>query len=866
MAHDSATHPLGMKRRYDLLYVIGALVSSPVLAIGLLRTGKWRTDWKGRFGKTPSLPEDPRPTLLLHGVSVGEVNATREFVARLNLADSPPVRLVISATTNTGFDRARELYGGDHPVVRYPFDFSWMVGRFLDRLRPRVVALMELEVWPNLAQECRNRGIPLVVINGRLSDSSFGTYRWARRWVRPMFEGLAAVAAQTEEYAQRFRELGTPPERVTVTDTMKWDTVRLVDDVEGAAELGAAMGIDPSRPLVVAGSTGPGEEELLIGDRPPGVQLMLVPRKPERFEEVARLGQGMVRRSERPDGFAGDARGGGGDLFLLDTMGELTKAYALSDVAIVGRSFVPLGGSDPIEPVALGKPTLIGPRHENFREVVSALEAGGGIRVTDRPMEAARELLAAGDEAGAMACAGREVIRNRQGATERHAQLLLGFLGNRADDQAGGGDKTSSEGDRSGKRRSGRRLRRFILGALGLYVAAGYLTTAFSWVDVAGPVDPGLSLPTPERILLSGVFSVHTERSHDARGTREQVAAAASSAGLDFVVIGDHPPDDRRPDWELWEPEFFDGIFIDGGVEIRAPQAGKVLAMGVDSTFKQWNGGLGSFLGFLNDRKATTIVVHGRGPRESERWIHQRISGVQGWEVLDISESARSRLRGPWSLYHLLTSIIGYPLGLADESLLHSMREGFDTPTVAAYDSLRLRGPLTATAGLNVHPKLRLGPVLVPSYGPFFRTLVSHLAVEQPLPSDPAWAQNTITDGLRRGELFISLGDHLVARGFRLRAVLEGGYGAPMGADAPAQPGMALRGGFEEDPGRKVVYRILRNGREVEWILGPELEWEPVRSGIHRVEVYSYGARMGNVFFRLKPWIFANPIGLTGGG
>ncbi len=154
-------------------------------------------------------------------------------------------------------------------MVRFPFDFSWMMGRFLDRLGPHVVSLMELEVWPNLAQECRRRGIPLTVINGRLSDSSFGTYRWARRWVRPMFEGLTAVAAQTEEYAQRFRELGTPPERVTVTDTMKWDTVRLVDEVEGAAELGAALGIDPSRPVVVAGSTGPGEEDLLIRGRPP---------------------------------------------------------------------------------------------------------------------------------------------------------------------------------------------------------------------------------------------------------------------------------------------------------------------------------------------------------------------------------------------------------------------------------------------------------------------------------------------------------------------------------------------------------------------------------------------------------------------
>lgn len=369
---------------------------------------------------------------------MGEINATRELVALLEAPGAPPLRVVVSATTNTGFERARALYGDRHPVVRFPFDFSWMMGRFLDAVGPDVVALMELEVWPNLAQECRRRGVPLVVINGRLSDGSFGHYRWARRWVRPMFRELAAVGAQTEEYAQRFRELGTPPERVRVTDTMKWDTARLADEVEGARELGLAMGIDPGRPLVVAGSTGPGEEEALIRERPEGVQLMLVPRKPERFDEVARLAPGIVRRTEvTADGGATAApavarrtapppagSSPSRDLFLLDTMGELTKAYALADVVVVGRSFVPLGGSDPMEPVALGKPTVIGPRHENFREAVSALAEDEGIRITDRPMEAVRELLADPGKGRAMAERGREVIRRRKGATGRHARLI----------------------------------------------------------------------------------------------------------------------------------------------------------------------------------------------------------------------------------------------------------------------------------------------------------------------------------------------------------------------------------------------------------------------------------------------------------
>jgi 3-deoxy-D-manno-octulosonic-acid transferase len=222
---------------------------------------------------------------------------------------------------------------------------------------------------------------------------------------------------------------------------MKWDTVRLVDQVNGAAELATAMGIDGTRPLVVAGSTGPGEEERLIRERPQEVQLMLVPRKPERFGEVANLDPGMIRRSLRPDG----GEGSGGDLFLLDTMGELTKAFSLSDVAIVGRSFVPLGGSDPIEAVALKKPTIIGPRHENFRDVVAALDQAGGIRVTDQPMAVVRELLANPEEGRAMGERGREVIRNRQGATERHLQLLQRFL---HQDENGDGSGSPRENER----------------------------------------------------------------------------------------------------------------------------------------------------------------------------------------------------------------------------------------------------------------------------------------------------------------------------------------------------------------------------------------------------------------------------------
>lgn len=430
----------------DIAYGAAAVASSPVWGAYLLRTGKWRTDWGGRFGRC-----DPRAKVaggkrvLLHAVSVGEVNATRALVAALTEADAS-LDLVVATTTNTGYARATALYG-EHPrvagVVRFPFDFSRAVGRMLDAVRPDAVALVELEVWPNLIEACARRGVPVGVVNGRLSENSFRGYRRFRAILCPTFAKLAAVGAQTMAYADRFEAMGVPADRVCVLDTMKWDTAGVQDasTVDGADELAAAMGIDRERPLVVAGSTGPGEEAMLIEACPAEAQLMLVPRKPERFDEVAALAP-MVRRSAGPALGRGDAtsrtspRRAGPEttdaqaprLFLLDTMGELRKAYALADVVVVGRSFNGMGGSDPIEPIGLGKPVVIGPDVMNFADVVTAFEQRGGIVRTQAVGDALRELL--GDEAkrGALGAAGLEVIRSRQGATQRYAAMVMGML------------------------------------------------------------------------------------------------------------------------------------------------------------------------------------------------------------------------------------------------------------------------------------------------------------------------------------------------------------------------------------------------------------------------------------------------------
>jgi 3-deoxy-D-manno-octulosonic-acid transferase len=427
-----------MGKPLDVAYAVGAVLTSPVWGLSLLRTGKWRTDWRGRFGhvgekagkqesgtaSTAQSDKEGNKTLLIHAVSVGEVNLIRNLVDHL-ARTQPKLRIVISTTTNTGFARATQLYADSHRVVRFPFDFSGMVGRFLDAIRPDAVALTELEVWPNFMQACVKRDIPVAVINGRLSTRSFKGYRKLRPVLRKMFASLSFVGAQTEDYAQRFRHMGVPADRVKVLDTMKWDTARIVDRVEGADELASEMGIDRGRPLIVAGSTGKDEEWMLIDACTyEGVQLMLVPRKPERFDEVAALTPDMVRRTKPTALDANSER----VLFLLDTMGELGKAYSLADVVIVGRSFNGWGGSDPIEPVALGRPTIIGPDHHNFSDVVAALKAGGGIIVAKKPVDGLTELLNSPEQRAELAKRGREVILSRQGATKRHADMLLKLL------------------------------------------------------------------------------------------------------------------------------------------------------------------------------------------------------------------------------------------------------------------------------------------------------------------------------------------------------------------------------------------------------------------------------------------------------
>ena len=443
-----------MRWLLDLLYLGAAVVTAPVWLYRMTRTGKIRTDWRGRFGRVvTALPAKTRPRVLVHAVSVGEVNAARELVAQLIAGDpgNPPLEVVVATTTDTGFARAQAVWpaGGQVHVVRYPFDFSPAVKRFLRAVEPDIVVLMELEVWPNFSNLCAARAIPVGVVNGRLTERSFRRYRKVRGIMRPAFARLAFAGVQNAAIAGRFHAMGALADRVVVTGTMKWDTAQIADHVDGADQLGRDMGIDRTRALIVAGSTAPGEHELLHAAVPPAAQLLCAPRKPEWFEQAAQALPGCVRRSARrrdvpgepsPDARATTPKAQTSSRFLLDTIGELRQAYALADLIIIGRSFGNLHGSDMMEPVALGKAVIVGPAVSDFQDTVDALLAGGGIVQTtadDLPGVIARML----DEPARrreLAQRGCTVIREQQGATARNLRLIREKLAHKQTRRPGG--------------------------------------------------------------------------------------------------------------------------------------------------------------------------------------------------------------------------------------------------------------------------------------------------------------------------------------------------------------------------------------------------------------------------------------------
>jgi 3-deoxy-D-manno-octulosonic-acid transferase len=432
---------------YDLAYALGLGAAAPVWLIKPSSRRKVLPALRQRNGRDlPDVHSAERGTILIHAVSLGEMNATRALVARLREM-RPGVQFVISSTTETGFARGKELYGPskDVELIRYPLDFSPAVVRVLDHVKPDVVVLMELEVWPNFVKRCRDRGIPVVLANARLTPSSFRNYRMAGLFLRPTFDRLALVCAQELAYAERFLQLGVPPHRCVITGTMKFDNASLAPPTPAAGKRAMSAGLRVNvDPIWVCGSTGPGEEEIILRiyrrllARFARLRLVIVPRHPQRFDEVAatiedfRLPLVRISRVEEESPPTNTPLP---PVVLVDAMGVLRDFYAVADVVFVGRTLVDLGprqhGSDMIEPAALAKPTVVGPWTHNFAEAMIRFREAEAVKVvdSDQSLQAALAALLA-DPAAAAAMGGRarEVVRQEQGATARHVELVLKHL------------------------------------------------------------------------------------------------------------------------------------------------------------------------------------------------------------------------------------------------------------------------------------------------------------------------------------------------------------------------------------------------------------------------------------------------------
>jgi len=432
-----------MLNAYDIAYGLGVGLASPFWLAKPSARRKVLGAFRHRMGKV-SPRDQTHPAILLHAVSLGEVNATTALVRMLR-DRRPDLHYIISTTTQTGWDRARQLYGTDSDIIliRYPLDFSHAVERVLDALHPALVVLMELEVWPNFLGRCKQRGIPAILANGRLTTRSFARYKLIRPVAAAMFRRLNRLCVQDEIYAERFIELGAPPHHVEITGTMKFDSALIADRVEGDHELAQAIGLGPAlNPVWVCGSTGPGEEEIILRQyrellkRFSRLRLVIVPRKPERFDEVAALIESfrfrVLRRSRREPMPVDPPIP---PVILGDTMGELRTFYSLATIVFVGRSLVDLGsrqhGSDMIEPAALAKPIIVGPFTANFAGAVRKLRAAEALlEADDGPSlgESVRVLLHTPTEATAMGKRAQDVVRREQGATGRHVEAILGLL------------------------------------------------------------------------------------------------------------------------------------------------------------------------------------------------------------------------------------------------------------------------------------------------------------------------------------------------------------------------------------------------------------------------------------------------------
>jgi len=441
---------------YSLLLIIWGLALLPFFLYKALRRGKRLPGMRQRFGRLPEhlrtdnhiecADKNDRAVIWFHSCSVGET-LSLEPLTRALRRRLPNARFLFSTVTQTGHEVAVRSFGAEN-VFYFPIDFAFVVKRALEWIRPSMIVIIDTEIWPNLLRHARRRGIPVALANGRISPASFRYYRLARPALRRVFQNYTALMMQSEEDARRIAAIGAPPEIISTPGNMKFDCGFLQKD--SRAELrrslaenflgNAGGGGAKSAPLIVAGSTHPGEESILFEvlrelRQTPGLEktrMLVAPRHPERFDEAAGIAENI--------GFAARRRSRQGEenapALLLDTLGELAEVYAFADIVFIGGTLIRHGGHSIVEPAAFCKAIVVGPSMENFTAIRDEFIARGALRQITASeddsasqkkqlLEVFRELLQNAEEREALGLAARSVMEKNCGAAERIADRLM---------------------------------------------------------------------------------------------------------------------------------------------------------------------------------------------------------------------------------------------------------------------------------------------------------------------------------------------------------------------------------------------------------------------------------------------------------
>jgi 3-deoxy-D-manno-octulosonic-acid transferase len=424
---------------YSTVLAIALVLAGPYWLFEMLRHGKYRVGLPERLGRVPERLKSgasASPVIWVHAVSVGEVLAISPLVARLR-EEAAGYRVLVSTTTDSGQSLAGKHFG-ESSVFYFPLDFATCIRPYLRTLRPVLVIMAETEFWPNFLRLAGRSGAQIAIVNARISDRSWPGYRRFRWLWHRVLRPVDLFLAQSSADARRLAAIGAPPGRIEVSGNLKFD-LPLASELPVVARLRASLKQAGAGPVLVCGSTVDEEESVLLDAFKnvlasyPEAVLLLAPRRPERFDQVARQLQQLGMRFWRRSLWQREAIAGG--VLLLDSIGELAALYALADVAFVGGSLVPRGGHNILEPAQWGVPILVGNFTENFRDMVGLFNRAGALRVADRARFSGvlMELLSNHAERAELGRRAEETLRSEMGSTAKTLDALRALLGKRSE-------------------------------------------------------------------------------------------------------------------------------------------------------------------------------------------------------------------------------------------------------------------------------------------------------------------------------------------------------------------------------------------------------------------------------------------------